>query len=216
MQTLKRRLTALATALGLGLALSVTTGVTPAHAQPRLTVSKTHEGTFTRGGQGTYVITVQNLGDEPTEGLVRITDTYPQGLTSAGVSVTANNIIETPGDGCPFSETGFICDFRFDVSGFVEIEITVDVAPDTPCTTLTNTVTVSSPEDNIVIQASDPTPITGATCPNGNGGGGGIGSILPVNLNGVIPLFNNISTNDNINSPGGSNQTNQNQEINAP
>lgn len=63
---------------------------------------------------------------------------------------------------------------------------------------------------------SDPTPITGATCPNGNGNGGGGGSILPVSLNGIIPMFNNISTNNNILSPGGKNQTNQNLGINAP
>ncbi|MFE2992252.1 hypothetical protein [Streptomyces sp. NPDC059262] len=42
------------------------------------------------------------------------------------------------------------------------------------------------------------------------------GSILPINLNGVIPMFNNISINNNIKSPGASNTTTQDFGVNAP
>ncbi|PJN05359.1 hypothetical protein CG723_45335 [Streptomyces sp. CB01635] len=50
----------------------------------------------------------------------------------------------------------------------------------------------------------------------GNNGGGGGGSILPVNLSGVIPMFNNISINHNIKSPGATNNTTQDFDLNAP
>jgi hypothetical protein len=49
----------------------------------------------------------------------------------------------------------------------------------------------------------------------GNNGGGNV-SILPVNLSGIFPMFNNISTNDNINSPGAINTTTQDFDLNAP
>ncbi|RSS50672.1 hypothetical protein EF912_21745 [Streptomyces sp. WAC07061] len=57
--------------------------------------------------------------------------------------------------------------------------------------------------------ASDPTTITGGDC-SGDGENGG--STLPINLNGVVTLFNNI----NLNSPNGSNNSNQAFGLNAP
>ncbi|MFD3662798.1 hypothetical protein ACFWVF_19745 [Streptomyces sp. NPDC058659] len=78
----------------------------------------------------------------------------------------------------------------------------VDVAQNAPCS-LTNTAAVSSSNLGQIDKASDPTTITGGTCNGGNGGGG---SILPINLNGIFTMFNNISTN----SPGGTNAPNQN------
>ncbi|WP_328919641.1 MULTISPECIES: hypothetical protein [unclassified Streptomyces] len=71
-----------------------------------------------------------------------------------------------------------------------------------PCTFI-NTATVSGGSESAT--ASNPTTVTGGTCNGGNGGGG---SILPTNLNGILTMFNNVSTSNKINSSGGSN-TNQ-------
>ncbi len=46
--------------------------------------------------------------------------------------------------------------------------------------------------------------------------GGGTGSILPINLSGVLPMFNNINVNNNIKSPGASNTATQHFGLNAP
>ncbi|MFD6986790.1 hypothetical protein ACFWAX_39935, partial [Streptomyces sp. NPDC059956] len=62
----------------------------------------------------------------------------------------------------------------------------------------------------------DPTTVTGGTCNGGGGGNGGNegGSILPINLNGIITAFNNISINNNINSPAATNVSNQGLAVN--
>ncbi len=65
-QTLRRHIATLGTGAALGTALLVGTGATPAYAFPQLDVTKTHVGTFTRGGQGVYRVTVTNTGDQPT------------------------------------------------------------------------------------------------------------------------------------------------------
>ncbi|WP_159026497.1 hypothetical protein [Streptomyces vietnamensis] len=49
-----------------------------------------------------------------------------------------------------------------------------------------------------------------------NGGGNGSGSILPINLSGILPMFNNISINNNLKSPGATNTTTQNLGLNTP
>ncbi|MFE7794565.1 hypothetical protein [Streptomyces sp. NPDC057460] len=72
-----------------------------------------------------------------------------------------------------------------------------------PCTFI-NTATLSGGGSKSAT-ASNPTTVTGGTCNGGNGGGG---SILPTNPNGILTMFNNVST-SNINSSGGSNSTNQ-------
>ncbi|MFE2737146.1 hypothetical protein [Streptomyces sp. NPDC059349] len=59
------------------------------------------------------------------------------------------------------------------------------------------------------VTANDPTTITGGDC-NGGGGNGDGGSILPINLSGLFPFYNNISVNNNIKSPGTTNNTTQN------
>ncbi|MGW1765576.1 hypothetical protein ACWCQL_16070 [Streptomyces sp. NPDC002073] len=86
------------------------------------------------------------------------------------------------------------------------------MADDAPCS-VNNTVTVTQ-GGGATVSDSDPTTITGGDCDGGNGGGGG--SILPINLNGLITAFNNISINNNINSPHGSNTSNQAFGLNAP
>ncbi|WP_445269344.1 hypothetical protein [Streptomyces sp. DSM 41634] len=63
MHTLKRRMTALAAVLGLSVALPLT-GATPAYAAAHLSVTKSHQGDFTRGGQGTYHFVIRNTGEK--------------------------------------------------------------------------------------------------------------------------------------------------------
>ncbi|WP_406326749.1 hypothetical protein [Streptomyces sp. NBC_00203] len=46
--------------------------------------------------------------------------------------------------------------------------------------------------------------------------GGGTGSLLPINLSGILPMFNNSSVNNNIKSPGAGNTTTQNLGLNTP
>ncbi|MET8421484.1 hypothetical protein ACWD7C_29415 [Streptomyces sp. NPDC005134] len=73
-----------------------------------------------------------------------------------------------------------------------------------PCTFI-NTATVSGGGSESAT-ASNPTTVTGGTCNGGNGDGA---SILPTNLNGILTMFNNVSTSNNINRLGRSNTINQ-------
>lgn len=56
---------------------------------PRLAITKSHTGTFTQGGVGSYTIQVSNTGAGPTTGAaVVVTDTLPAGYTLASYSGT--------------------------------------------------------------------------------------------------------------------------------
>ncbi|WP_353963388.1 hypothetical protein [Streptomyces sp. NBC_00091] len=74
--------------MGLGVVLPFATGAVPAYAQAQLSVTKTHEGDFARGGSGNYLITVTNVGNEAGEGLV-FEDNLPAGLTVQAVTSSA-------------------------------------------------------------------------------------------------------------------------------
>ncbi|MEO5618881.1 MAG: hypothetical protein ABIS67_14025, partial [Candidatus Eisenbacteria bacterium] len=63
---------------------------------PDLTVNKTHNGNFTVGSNGTYTITVTNVGSAATSGAITVTDTLPAGLT----------FVSGSGAGWSFSVTG--------------------------------------------------------------------------------------------------------------
>ncbi|MFK0258427.1 hypothetical protein [Streptomyces sp. NPDC090445] len=212
---LRRRFTPLGTVLGLGIALPLTVSVTPAYAQAQLTITKTHTGDFPRGGQGIYRITVANTGDEPTsaEG-TQMTDNLPEGLTIADV-----DFINRPNDvGCFFSHDSntVLCTSADPLAPGTSytIEVTVDVAADAPCT-VTNTASVldrGAPGGDFV---NDRTNIPGPDCPTADGDGGGT-SILPVDLSGLVPIYNNINTNTNFNSPGASNTNTQTFGATAP
>ncbi|MFF8848372.1 hypothetical protein ACF08N_38055 [Streptomyces sp. NPDC015127] len=200
---LKRRMSALTTALGLGIALPFTLA-TPAHAQPILSIDKSHEGNFTRAGQGLYRITLTNTGTEFADN-VELTDNLPTGLTVASL---ANNLAQF----CQTTNGGTTVQCNFDIGiATGTLDIIVNIANNAPCSVV-NTVTVNS-ANAASVSDSDQTTITGGNC---NGGGGGGGSILPINLNGIIPMFNNISTNNNINSPNASNTNNQVFGVNTP
>ncbi|MFC9307987.1 hypothetical protein ACFTWH_12270 [Streptomyces sp. NPDC057011] len=214
MHTLRRRMSALTAVLGLSIALPLTSGATPAYAVANLHVTKSHTGNFVRGGQGTYHITISNTGD-PTADEVIVRDDFPQGLTLNGGVIVQGFPTTGVAFSCPVQEeTGIVCSVLFDANTAVTIDLTLDVAADAPCGVVPNTVTASEQAEGILVSASDPTTVTGTGCSDGDGDGGT--SILPVTLNGVVTPFNNISTNNNLLSPGATNTTRQNLGINAP
>lgn len=53
---------------------------------PDLAITKTHNGTFTRGAAGSYKISVSNVGTNPSSGTATVTDKMPTGLTYTGFS----------------------------------------------------------------------------------------------------------------------------------
>ncbi|MFD7630496.1 hypothetical protein ACFV7Q_31505 [Streptomyces sp. NPDC059851] len=210
---LRRRLSALATILGMGIALPFTVGVTPAYAQAQLDITKTHSGDFSRGGQGTFTITVSNPGDEETlTSGVRMTDNFPAGLTATSHDVLHNN---NGGIICAITNEGtrFSCEVdQMVVGGSYAVEVVVSVAEDAPCT-VRNTATVRELEGSLSDSASDTVNIPGPNC---NGGGNGDGtSILPISLSGLIPIYNNINTGSNVLSPGATNTNSQSFRANA-
>ena len=139
-----------------------------------------------------------------------LTDTLPAGLTVSGT------LSQSSWD-CDVSATLITCTNNTVVEPFQSfpvLELTVSVAEDAPCT-------VTTRSRSRVEGAPRPRTPTHehhrGDCDDDNGGGGGGGeSILPINLNGVIPLFNNISTNSNIDSPAAGNTGRQVFGLNAP
>ncbi|GAB7109595.1 hypothetical protein JCM4814A_79100 [Streptomyces phaeofaciens JCM 4814] len=138
-----------------------------------------------------------------------MTDVFPAGLTLADLDLVS----DTTGGVFGVSTTPDrveIVSAPIDPGESYTVDLTFAVAPDAPCT-VTNTAIVTDGSSSGL--ASDPTGIPGPTCGGGDGGGD---SILPVSLNGVIPMFNNISTNSNIDSPGATNVSNQTFDLNTP
>lgn len=124
---------------------------------PDLAISKTHMGDFTVGQNGTYTITVTNVGTAPTTGTITVVDTLPTGLSfvsgtgtgwscsAMGQTVTCTNTGPlAPGDSS-------------------EITLIVSVGPEA-VPSVTNSVTVSTPNDPSPNNNSDddPTNVTPA------------------------------------------------------
>jgi large repetitive protein len=65
-----------------------TSSVTIGSTQPDLTIVKTHAGSFTRGGTGTYLLTVTNSGSSATGAAITVTDILPIGLTPTSATGT--------------------------------------------------------------------------------------------------------------------------------
>ncbi|MEW2140920.1 hypothetical protein AB0892_30725 [Streptomyces sp. NPDC005409] len=182
-------------------------------------MTKTHRGDFARGGQGTYVITVSNTGDQPTSGTVGYIDEFPEGLV---VRPEGPTVTSSPGvtASCLFNEEEINCgtEAPLPAGGSFTVEVTILVRTDAPCS-VTNTVTVTDHVSGASATASDPTPVTGGECgdggpPDGDGDGDG-GSVLPVTISGVAPMFNNITTNNNIQSPDASNVSGETLRVDA-
>lgn len=146
-----------------------------------------------------------------------MTDTLPAGLTGTGLGINQNSTGSMVTCSFNLARTRVECvtDGSIDPGGTYMAEVTVSVATDAPCT-VTNTATVIEPRGSLSASASDPVNIPGPNCNGGNGNGGNGTSILPISLSGLIPIYNNINTNNNINSPGASNTNSQNFRVNAP
>lgn len=67
-------------------AAAVTPPVPPAGTD--LTVAKSHTGSFTEGTNGTYSLTVSNIGGTASAGTMTVVDTLPTGLTFVSASGT--------------------------------------------------------------------------------------------------------------------------------
>ncbi|MFF2478322.1 hypothetical protein [Streptomyces sp. NPDC058066] len=180
---------------------------TPAH----LSISKSHPGAFPQGGTGSYTLTVSNASEAgTTSGQVAVTDTLPTGVTYNGASGTGWTCTQASG-----TVTCTRTDPLAAGASYPPITLTANVTSGAACT-FTNSATVSGGGSQSS-SASDSTTVSGGTCSGGNGGGGngGGGSLVPINLSGVFPMFNNISINNNLKSPGATNTTNQNFGLDA-
>jgi len=118
---------------------------------PRLKITKTHTGNFTKGQtNATYKVTVTNPATStgPTSGKITVTDTIPSGLTLVSMAGT--------GWSCA-SNTCTRTNALAAGKSYPAITVTVDVAANAP-SQVTNTVTVSG-GDSPSATASNPTKI---------------------------------------------------------
>ncbi|MFD5512607.1 hypothetical protein ACFWIB_33250 [Streptomyces sp. NPDC127051] len=200
---LKRQMSALTTVLALGIALPFALAA-PAQAAPTLSITKTHEGTFTRGGQGLYHIALTVSGEGGASDIT-VTDNLPTGLT-------VDNLGGDFAIACQAINSGTTVQCsNFSIANFTAtLDVVVNIANDTRCS-IVNTVTATSPSIGSTSD-SDQTTVAGGDCSAGSDGG----SLLPINLNGILTVFNNINTNNNINSPAASNTNNQVFGLNTP
>jgi uncharacterized repeat protein (TIGR01451 family) len=127
--------------------------LTPAGAQPVLTIRSAHTGSFTEGQTGAaYTVTVSNgAGAAPTNGMVTVTETLPAGLT----------LVSMAGSGWTCAApTCTRSDALSGASSYPAITVTVNV-PATAPGQLSNQASVSGGGGNVA-GAEDLTVIAGA------------------------------------------------------
>ena len=122
-----------------------------------LAITKTHFGNFSQGDSGDrYTITVSNIGNQASTGMITVTDAIPAGLTAAAISgfgwTTDLGTLT-----CTRSNT------LFAGASYPPITVTVNVATNA-ATSVTNTATVSGGGDSNPANntASDVTTINAA------------------------------------------------------
>jgi len=104
-----------------------------------ITVTKTHTGNFQRGQNGTFTITVRNVGTAASSGLVTLMDRLPSGLTATAMS----------GSGWLCVLDSLICLRSNSLAagaGYPPLILTVAVSSTAPAS-MTNVVTVSGGRD---------------------------------------------------------------------
>ncbi len=155
---------------------------------PDLAIAKTHSGNATQGQTGfVYTITVQNVGNAPTSGLVTVSDTLPTGLTATGVTGSGWSCSGGATPTCTRS------DALAASASYPPITLTVNVAANAPAN-ITNTATVSGGGDTNAANntASDPTlvaPAAGgadlaiAKAHVGNARAGQVGFVYTITVN---------------------------------
>ncbi|MFN8571509.1 MAG: hypothetical protein U0132_05580 [Gemmatimonadaceae bacterium] len=137
------------------------TTVNPAPT-PDLTIAKSHTGSFTVGTNGTYTLTVTNVGAGATTAAIAVTDVLPNGLTY--VSATGS------GWSCSVASQTVTCTHPGPVAPSASlpvITLTVSVGS-AAVPTVTNTATVATPGDanGANDSASDPTAVSPAPAPD--------------------------------------------------
>ncbi len=100
---------------------------------PGLSLSKTHTGDFTRGANGSFLLTATNGGSAPIAGAVTLTDTLPAGMAAVSISGTGWNcalatLSCTRGDGLAAG------------ASFPPVTVTVSVAQNAPADLLNTAV----------------------------------------------------------------------------
>ena len=120
---------------------------------PDLTITKTHNGTFSYSSSGQYSIVVNNSGAGSSVGTVTVTDNLPNGLTASSMY----------GYGWNCTLATLTCTTNYTLQSgnhFDTIYLTVQVSPSAP-SSVTNTATVSGGSDSNTSNnvASDPTTI---------------------------------------------------------
>lgn len=127
---------------------------------PDLRITKTHAGNFTQAQNGaTYTITVRNHGNQPSSGLVTVTDTVPAGLTAVSIAGDGWNCTQPAGP-CTRSDALAVN------TSYPPITLTVNVVNNAPGSVI-NTATVAGggDADSSNNTVTDPTTILGnPTC----------------------------------------------------
>ncbi len=134
--------------------------------QADLKLTKTHFGTFAIGGQGTYTLSVENLGPALATGTLTITDVLPNNLTFAsavGSPWTCSAAGSNPQTvTCTNPNTNGLA-----FGNITAVNVTVNIGTGTPVGTnsITNTASLNVPSYDSVSAnntASDPTTISGS------------------------------------------------------
>jgi uncharacterized repeat protein (TIGR01451 family)/uncharacterized repeat protein (TIGR02543 family) len=121
-----------------------------------LVLSKTHSGSFTQAGTGSYSLDVSNIGGSSTSGAVTVTDTPPTGLTITGLSGSGWNCTLATLS-CARSDALAVGDH------YPPITVDVDVAANAPASVTNNASVAGGGETNTANDnASDLTTITPA------------------------------------------------------
>jgi uncharacterized repeat protein (TIGR01451 family) len=128
-------------------------------AAPDLSIAKSHTGNFTLGINGTYALTVTNVGADPTTGTITVTDTLPTGLgfisgVGSGWSCSAVGQVVSCTNAGPLAASA---------SSTITLTVSVNIAGN-----LTNTVTVTTAGDTNAANdtATDPTTINASAEPD--------------------------------------------------
>jgi len=143
-----------------------------------LKITKTHAGTFTRGGTASFTLTVQNVSTNASSGTVTVTDTLPLGLTLTTASGT--------GWTCSVSGQSLTCTRSDALAGgasYAAITASAGVSQTAPAT-VSNTATVrgggatdplkNTSTDTASVVSSADMGVTDAASPNPVAAGGNI------------------------------------------
>ena len=127
-----------------GAPLGGTEGEVFAYGAPDLQISNVHNGTFTRGANGTYKIVVTNSGWAPTSNsqAVTVTEVIPQGLTYSSVSGSGWGCVSALVSGVPTLTCNHSAAVVAVGGTYPELDLTMSVASSAP-TALPTTATVS-------------------------------------------------------------------------